>query len=351
MKNRIMFISRTLTDGGAERFIATFASYLAERREVYLLLYERKEGEYPLSNKVKVLKMPQESGKIDRITSMRKIIKQFKPDIIVPFIDTVVLCAFLAQIGLNNSFVYTVRNSPWEERENRITKIFKKLMISHANYIMLQNEEQREYFKSKYRDKEVIVPNPVSLKFIDSPKSHYTNQIKHIVFVGRLEAQKNIPLLLEAFSDVRKEFPQIDLKLYGAGSQREQIEEKVFKLGIDDSCCICGRSNNIEKELQQADLFVLTSNYEGMPNSLIEAMTVGVPCISSDCRTGPKSLINSGKSGLLFKTGDKESLKKELIWALKHPLEMADLGRSGRNFILENFVIDKIESRFSKILE
>lgn len=352
MKNRIMFVSRTLSGGGAERFVANVASYLADNgNDIYLLLYERKENEYPLSGKVKVLEMPQEAGKMKRIVSMKKIFKNCEPDIVIPFIDTVVLCAYFAQRFLNTRFVYTVRNSPWDEKENRLVKIMKSTMIRNADFIMLQNEEQAMFFKDKFKNKEIVIPNPVAPKFICTSKTHYEDAIKNIIYVGRLEEQKNIPLLLEVFEKVHRSFPNATLKIYGEGVMKNQIKKRISELGLENSCYLCGRSGTIENELQKADLFILPSNYEGMPNSLIEAMAVGVPCISSDCRTGPKSLIKQHISGLLFKTKDSKSLEDNMVWALHHPLEMADYGRNARKYILDNLTVDKIVVRILEMLK
>lgn len=355
MKKRILFISRTLTGGGAERFVATFSSYLAEKGYfISLLLYEKSENEYPLSDKVSVFVMPQitgRMGKISRIFSMRKIIKKINPDVIIPFIDTVVLCSFIAQYNLTNIFIYTVRNSPWDEKESYKVKILKSIIIKHADYIMLQNEEQAEYFNSYLKNKEIILPNPIAEKFINSPKKYYSDKIRNIIFVGRLEPQKNVSLLLYVFKEILNNNPNLILRVFGEGSEEESLKNIISTLEIENNCLLCGRNNSIEIELCKSDLFILPSNYEGMPNSLIEAMAVGVPCISSDCRTGPKCLIKPYETGLLFHVNDANDLKEKIEWAINNPKKMEIVGRSGRKFICENFTLDKIELKFQDIVK
>lgn len=103
--------------------------------------------------------------------------------------------------------------------------------------------------------------------------------------------------------------------------------------------------------LRETDLFVLSSDYEGMPNALIEAMAMGVPCISSDCRTGPRSLIQDGKTGLLFRTGDLESLTEKISWALAHPEEMNQMGKAAREDIMDTYQIEKTMTAFVDMVQ
>ena len=112
-----------------------------------------------------------------------------------------------------------------------------------------------------------------------------------------------------------------------------------------------GRTSDVEGVLQETELFVMSSDYEGMPNALIEALAMGVPCISSDCRTGPKSLIRDGQTGLLFRTGDLESLKEKLTWALQHPEEMNQMGKAAREDVLDTYRIEKTLSCFIKMMD
>ena len=354
---KILFISRTLRGGGAERFISTFTSYLVDNGyNVELLLYEKTDDDYQVSNKLVVCSMPQREvsikGKIQRIVDMERYIRLINPDIIIPFIDTVVSCSYIANLATGKKFVYTVRVSPWHEglTSSKLSDFMRKIIARHADAIMLQNLEQADYYPENYKKREYIVPNPIPSRYIRISKTKYKNDYTTLVMSGRLDKQKNILLAIEAVAEIYADFPNLKLHIYGEGVEKENIIKSIKEKKLDNICIIEGRTNNIESILQEADLYLMTSNYEGMPNALMEAMAIGVPCISSDCKTGPKDLIVDGKTGLLFKTSDKADLVKKMIWSLMNTNIMNEMGKEGRNFIISNFQLKSILDKFEVMI-
>ena len=353
---KYLFITRTLTGGGAERFVATFASYLAERGlDVHILTYEVSGKDYPLSEKVNLHVMPyvEDSlkGKFLRILRMHQELVKINPDVLVPFIETVVVCTYLVNILLRKKFVYTVRNSPWHAAGGRFAKLMRSVMAKTADAIMLQNEEQKAFFPDSYSDRIYIVPNPVSEKFAACCKEQYSGQLRNICAVGRLHTQKNFPLLISAVNRVAAGNPDIRLEIYGEGEARKNLEEWIARQDRPETCRLMGRTSDVETVLKNTDLFVMSSDYEGMPNALIEALAMGVPCISSDCRTGPGSLIKDGQTGLLFRTGDLDSLTEKMTWALQHPADMNRMGKAARIDVLDTYKIEKTMSSFLGMIE
>ena len=115
---------------------------------------------------------------------------------------------------------------------------------------------------------------------------------------------------------------------------------------MNDICYLMGRSNNVDDILKNADLFIMTSDYEGMPNSLMEAMAIGVPCISSMCKTGPKDLIENNKTGILFEVGNKKELVEKIDWALSHTNQMNEMGKCAKRTINEMYTNYFSKSKF-----
>lgn len=351
-----LFITRTLAGGGAERFIATFASYLADNGyNIHVLCYEKTEKDYPISPKVKLHMMPKEElsikGKINRIFDMREVLNDINPDIVIPFIDTVVICAWFATLFRQIKFIYTVRVSPWHESGTNFSKRMRKIISRTADAIMIQNNEQGKFFSDVNMNKLYVVPNPVHDKFKNLKKDRYTPEINRIIMIGRLEKQKNIPLALKAISDLKSEYPKLKLDIYGEGSLKLELQTLINNMNLTDQCKLRGRTTEVEMVLNSADLYLMTSDYEGMPNSLIEAMAMGVPCISSDCKTGPADLIISGQNGYLFNVGDLYDLENHIKKMLSDTDKAILMGRRARETILKRFDIKDTFIAFERMIE
>ena len=353
---KYLFITRTLTGGGAERFVSTFASFLAEQGyDIHVLTYEVSQKDYPLSDKVTRHVMPQVednlSGKFLRIYRMQQALAEINADVLIPFIDTVVVCTYLANLSLGKKFVYTVRNSPWHDDAGRFSKFMRRIIAQKADAIMLQNREQEEFFPASYQNRIYIVPNPVAQKFRQCCKEHYAENLTKLVAIGRLHTQKNFPLLMSALQKIAPENPDVRLEIYGEGDEKSALEAVIAQKNLSSVCCLMGRTMDVEGVLKESDLFVMSSDYEGMPNALIEALAMGVPCISSDCRTGPKSLVKEGQTGLLFETGNQDSLVEKLTWALQHPDLMNRMGKAAREDVLDTYRIEKTMSSFFEMMD
>ena len=345
--NKYLFTIRSLTGGGAERVVSVLASHMAEDGyDVSIIVYDKSNHNYAISDKVKVYYMPTPKkgvmGKIGRIKDMSQLIDSIKPDIIIPFVGTVLFVSYFASRPARIPFIRTIRNSPWIEEGHGIQKIFRSYLNNEAVAIMVQNKEQIEFFPRRLKKKIFVVPNPLSEQILLKKKENYSDQIRRCITVGRLDEQKNHEALLKAFAVIKKKHPEVILDIYGTGQEADRLQKLIEKLKIEKSCHLKGRNDHIEDELIEADMFVMTSKYEGMPNALMEAMAVGLPCLSSDCKTGPKTLIEDKTNGVLYDEGNDEDLIKKWEWLLEHPLECKKYGHEARKAIHQKYTYKQV---------
>ena len=202
-----------------------------------------------------------------------------------------------------------------------------KKLYPKADGFVFQTEKQKELFDKEIQKKSVIIYNPIKDEFLNANKSMQKENT--IISVGRLVEQKNQKMLIEAFSKIAKEYPNYTLKIFGAGPLESNLKKQIEELNLLDRIILCGICDDIKTELEKAKIFVLSSDYEGMPNALIEAMAVGLPVISTDCPCGgPKELIENEKNGLLIEVGDVEDLTKKMKYLIENQEETAKMGKN-----------------------
>lgn len=355
---KITFIVPTLSAGGAERVVAVLSNTLASTGyNVNLILYDRVQNEYPISKNVNVYVLPrniQNKNKVvyyvKKLLLLRKIIRDINPDILIPFLPYQVEHTYVASRGLHIPMVVTVRNNPLYDTENEKQRKRRDRIAKHVEGVFLQTDTQRAYFSEEIKKKCFVVANPISESII---KTNYTvkNQIKRLISVGRLEEQKNFSMLIEAFYELRKYHTDLTLDIYGEGSLKEQLQQQINTLGLENFVKLCGRTNDIAGVLAEHDLFIMPSNYEGMPNSLMEAMGVGLPCISTDCPTGPRELLGENERGILIEIGNKDDLVKAIHCSLMNVDEMKIKATFAKKYIREYFSPDKIAETLIDALE
>lgn len=357
MKIRILFVVPFLSSGGAERVVSIWASELAKlESDVHVLVHYRVEEEYSLYDTVKIHALTggksaySELCAIQKLQRLRKKIIEINPDVILPFITHVGIMTTIANLGLKSCIVETIRTNPRCSPRNRLLRWLRNFSVVMASRCIVQNQEQKNYFPNWLWRHIEIFPNPISDEFIQDGKVFFSNEIRRIVAVGRLEEQKNYPLLIEAVSKVVSNDSNIELRIYGEGSQEENLRQLISTRGVSDRVFLCGRTSRVREVLMESDLYVLCSNFEGMPNSLMEAMATGLPCISTDCPTGPSELIENGVNGYLIPVNDEKRLVQVINHILKYPTNAIEMGRRARTAILCNHGVAASARRLLKFL-
>ena len=311
--------------GGAEKVFTLLANWLAENSSHKIVFASIADDTLPYDLSEKVIYKHYNAtlnNKIDVQNSIRKntkkAIEDCKPDIIISFS---VHPLFYASIFLKYKkipIIFSIRNDPRLENK-AITRLMRLLVLHRANGIVMQTTDQLNYFSNKIIRKSCIIANPIS---INENEYHFDkNMDDRIVFVGRINAQKNIGLLIDAFSSIVVDYPKLHLEIYGDGDEetKESIIKRISGYELKDKIHMMGTDKNVIKLINNSRMFVLPSLYEGMPNALMEAMALGIPVVASDCPCGgPRELIKNGYNGYLFENNNLEDLKLRIRQCLEN---------------------------------
>jgi GalNAc-alpha-(1->4)-GalNAc-alpha-(1->3)-diNAcBac-PP-undecaprenol alpha-1,4-N-acetyl-D-galactosaminyltransferase len=355
--SRVLFSIGSLGGGGAERVVSVWTRQLLRQGiEVGVLVYGRTEKEYAIEDGVSILTIVpsyQDYPKLSyfqRVRRAREEIKKYKPDVVISFLQRNQITTMFATWGLSVRRVETVRISPWEVyKDNALELLLWKLCFRTCYAAIVQTAEQAEYFSKAVQKKVVVVSNPLGDQYIEKYKEDYSESAHKFIAAGRINEQKNYPLMIKAFAEAQKREPDITLRIFGDGDKEyiATLKKLIKELDLEETVVLCGKTMTIDSEFRSSDVYIMSSDYEGMPNSLAEAMASGLVCISTNCRTGPKDLIDNGVNGFLTKVGDIESMAEVILKACRMTREeSARMGKRAREKALStcgpNRSIDKL---------
>jgi glycosyltransferase involved in cell wall biosynthesis len=209
-----------------------------------------------------------------------------------------------------------------------------RYIYSKVAGVFFQSEAQKEWFRGWSIKKSFVLMNPVDEAFIYENES--VEKISTIVNVGRLVEQKNQIMLIEVMHDVHESHPEITLEIYGEGPLIGTLNKKIRELGADSYINLMGCTQHLENVyLEKLCIFALCSRFEGMPNALAEAMAASVPCISTDCKTGPRELLG-GDRGILIEVDDYKALYDAIILLVENPKLACEYGQKAHDYVIEN---------------
>lgn len=346
---KIIFVIPNMTGGGAERVISILANYFVDSGIITkILMTAGNECSYDLDSRVELFQAGEKTGgsvfkRLNRIFCMRKYFKQNRDGILICFEPDVAFFSSIAKIGLHIPMISSERNDPVSFGNDRV----KKIAYHYSDRIVFQTREAQEYFSKKVQKKGQIIANPVRTNL---PEPHKGERKKTIVCVGRLEPQKNHKLLLLAFAAVNKQHPEYVLHIYGRGSLENELKQLASQLSISKTVIFEGFRKDVLTDIIDAGMFVLSSDYEGMSNSLLEAMAVGLPVISTDCPCGGSRLcISNGENGYLVPVKDVDALATAMLTIIEKPEKGQKMGQEASR-IRNTFSVKTIAEQWIKIL-
>lgn len=361
---KILICESNFSAGGAERVVCNLANYLACDYEIKVLSLTKTDMAYKMDDKIKCECIDKKEYKkanniliniydkisknVLRLFKLKKQIKSFNPDVILSFLpEPSFFTLFLKKKKV--PVIISVRNDPKIEYKSRIYNILMRKLYPKADGVVFQTDEAKDYFKDIIKCPTCVIPNPINPVFIEKPYSG--ERKKQIVSVGRLSEQKNQKMLIEAFCQLPKKYDNYKLFIYGEGDLREELEELVKKCEMENRIFLPGVVENVKEKIYDSSLFVMTSDYEGMPNALMEAMALGLPVISTDCPCGgPKFLIDNNINGILVEPNDIDELKNAIIKVLSDE-GYSEMIAQNASEIAEKLNPAKINDRWKTFIE
>lgn len=326
---KLAIIIPYLSRGGAERVSIYLAEYMNRNKiKCEIITFKEWEYEYSVPSYVKrVTLLNKNESRIKLIPRIRRIIKQEEIDTLL--IMDVSTCIFVipACHNLDLKVIVSERNSPSNFSGKWIVKVLSRHFMKKANGFVFQTKEAKQFYAKKLRNRGIVIFNP--LLCTNFPDLYEGERDKTIVSVGRLDKQKNHILLIKAFSKIAKQYHEYKLIIYGEGKLRAVLENEISNLNMKDRIFLSGNVSDVLNRINSTSLFVLTSFYEGMPNALIEAMALGLPCIATDCPSGgPRELIKHQENGLLIQNDNCDDLEKAIRYILDNKEEASRMGKT-----------------------
>lgn len=269
-------------------------------------------------------------------------------DVIYSFLVEPNIMLGLASGRIAAKIVMAERNFPDKPQYTESFKRLRDACYARADCCVFQTEEQRAMFSGKVREKSVVIFNPIKENL---PGAFDGERKKIIVNYCGFRDQKNLPLLISAFSRIALKYGDYQLRIYGEGAQRESLQKSIDEAHLTDRIALLPFDPQIHEKIADYAMFVMTSDYEGMPNSLIEAMGIGLPCISTDCDGGgARAVIENGVNGILVPKGDIDVVAAAMEDLIAHPEKAERLSKNAVK-IREMLAVDRIAEQWLKLAE
>ena len=353
----IAFITPSLNFGGRERVLSKLINYCHDKGDtVHVIMYAKERiVSFPINEEVIMHEPKFSAGKNELLYAfkslqyIRKTVKENHIDTIVSFEEKWNRFALLAVVGLKVRRVISNRNNP-HRYYGFVDSKLAKWLYPQADVLIAQTKIAKEVYEKRYRLKKcVVIGNPIDQLDVDVNNRERENIV---VCVARLMKSKNHDRLVNIFSKTQNKGWKLVLVggAFGKEDLSINLKKQIAELGLEDKVILAGASKDVNSYLLKSKIFAFTSDHEGFPNSIGEAMAAGLPVVSYDCIAGPSDMIDDGISGFLVPVFDDNLFVERLDYLMTHECERIEMGKAAKEKI-KQFDTEQICSKFYNIIK
>lgn len=351
LMKRINFVCAYLGIGGAERVMSLLIDeFINKGYTVRLMITHDYRIDYYIPKTVEVvfLDWSRSWNLFKRFRKIRELRKLIKGEIVISFLNGSIRDVAIAVIGLQNTtFIASERNNPKVEPNGMINKAIRILAFTIAEKVVFQNEMAKNYFPKHIKNKGLVIKNPIN-SYLPKP---YDRKRKVIITLSRLSPQKNLKLLVDSFTQFYEKHTDYRLYIYGEGPLKDKLERYIEMLHMSDYIDLKGFVKDPWESIGDCMMYVSSSDYEGVSNSIMEALAMGLPVVATDCPYwGNRELIDDGINGFLVPTGNSRAMVKAMTKIVEDKA-LADSMSNRAYEIRGKYNIETIANKWLSLME
>lgn len=320
----ILLVCSSLGGGGAERVAINIGAFFCDVGHNVSIYYWDDKGDrsYSVDKRIAIHKSPVRNF-FSRTLRLRRLLQEKTVDVVIGFTDMPNISVYLSRIGARSSaaFVATIHNdlrlrdsSVHLNWKTRLIRFIHRRACVFADKVVVVSEGAKKSLSDYYNLSEsdlVRIYNPIFEMAIVVPMKPNISPPLKLIAAGRLSKQKNYPLMIKAVKILNEKFHvSCRLYIYGEGELRPHIENLISESGMQGTVSLCGFIPDLSEKMSDADVFLLSSSWEGFGNVIAEALSVGLRVVSTDCPSGPREILADGKYGTLVPVEDAESMAR-----------------------------------------
>lgn len=349
---KLLFVIGSLDNGGAERVVALLANELQKKGyQISIITIIENRVVYEVNENINIIPVQLNGSGIKRnfhrIVNLRKEIK--KNDVIISFLAVVNMATLVAALGLHKPVILSERNDPSKEPRSSKGRFVRNIMYRFFKYshFVFQTEDAAKYFCTQIRKRSSIIPNPLS----QLPDPYQGIRKHNLVTIARLEPVKNLKMLIKCFSNISRKHKDYVLDIYGRGPLQSELEEYAAELKLAEKVKFHGFVSDVHDEIKDGGVYVMSSDYEGISNGMIEALGLGLPVIATDCPIGgARMFIRNNENGVLVPVGDEVKMTQAILQVIENQDFARYIGKKAIN-IRKELSVERIAQQWIKVIE